>query len=435
MALKLDYKNYLLGVLVLTGTVSLFDRFVFALVLEPIKQDLQLSDSQLGLMTGIAFAAFYAIAGVPIARWADRGNRVTISAAAVGLLGITVSLCGMAGNFVQLLLVRAGVAVGEAGCQPVGQSLIADYFDRAERPRAMAIYGMYYPISMIVGYLSGGWLVETFGWRSTFILIGVPGVLIAILVKLTLREPRLAQQTAVIVEQYSFAEVLRALWQRQSFRHILMAFCVAYFFFMGSSQWLAAFFMRSHGMGSAELGAWLALTFGIFGMLGAYLGGYCATRYAANQEKLQMRALAVIMILYGLANAISYLAPNQSVALVFVAIYALLGGLTNGPIFSAIQSLVNERMRSVTVALIFLCANLIGFGLGPLALGVLSDLLNPLFGQDSLRYALVLFSPGVFWVAFHYWKAGNTIEAEIAQTESKRVNRLMSLDGAEIVIP
>ena len=150
------YKNYLLGILLLMGSVSIFERFVFALVLEPIKNDLQLSDSQLGLMTGIAFAAFYAVAGIPLARWADRGNRVTIAATAVGLVGLMVSLCGMVGSFFQMLLVRAGIAVGEAGTMPAAQSLIADYFDRSERPRAMAIYLMAYPISMIIGYLAGG---------------------------------------------------------------------------------------------------------------------------------------------------------------------------------------------------------------------------------------------------------------------------------------
>ena len=420
---ELAYKNYLLAVLVLVAAVGYFDRFVFALVLEPIKHDLHLSDTQLGLMTGIAFAAFYAVAGIPIARWADRGNRVTISATAVGLVGIMVSLCGVVGNFAQLLLVRAGVAVGEAGTVPAAHSLISDYFDRTERPRAMGFYSMSYIISMIIGYLVGGWLVEIFGWRTTFMMIGVPGVLVAILVKLTLREPRLTQQrrtqqASVIAEQPSLMEVLQVLWQQRTFRHIFLAFCISYFFILGTSQWLAAFFMRSHGMDSAELGAWLALSMGVGGLLGNYLGGYCATRFAAGREKLQMRALAFIYILYGLLTVMIYLSNSQYVALAFVAVSVLVGTLTNGPLFAAIQSLVNERIRSVTIALIFLFANLIGLGLGPLAVGVLSDLLNPMFGQESLRYTLALSSSGTLWVAVHYWKAANTIEDDIRHVES-----------------
>ena len=416
---KLAYKNYLLAVLVLVGAISVLDRFVFALVLEPIKHDLGLSDTQLGLMTGIAFSAFYAIAGVPIARWADRGNRVTISAVAVGLVGIMVSLCGMVGSFLQLLLVRAGVAVGEAGAVPTAHSLIADYFDRADRPRAMGFYAMAYIVSMIIGYLVGGWLVESFGWRTTFMMLGVPGVFAAILVKLTLREPRLTQnRSRDVAEQPSMKEVIQVLWRQRTFRHLFLVFCISYFFTMGSSQWLAAFFMRSHGMGGAELGAWLALSWGVGGLLGNYLGGYCATRFAANREKLQMRTLAFVKILYGLLSTVVFLAPNKYTALAFMAMSALVATFTNGPLFSAILSLVNERMRSVSISLIFLFANLIGLGFGPLAIGVFSDVLYPVFGQDSLRYVLAMSCLGTLWVALHYWLAAKTVEADIKAVES-----------------
>ena len=423
--LKVDYKYYLLGILTLVGVVSVFDRFVFALAMEPIKQDLDLTDSQLGLMTGIAFAAFYAIAGIPIARWADRGNRVTIVSLSIGLLGAMLSLCGLVANFFQLLLIRSGIAVGEAGSMPAIQSLLADYFDRAERPQAMAIFFMAYPISMIVGYLAGGYFVENLGWRGTFMLLGIPGVLAALLVKLTLKEPRLAPKAApqpsasAVLQQPTLAIVLKVLWKKPTFRHLLMSFCVSYFFMMGTSQWLATFFIRTHNMSAAELGGWLALSWGVFGMAGNYLGGYCATHYAAKKEGLQMRALAIVVMVYGVVNALIYLSPHQSMALFCVALSALLGTLGNGTLFSALQSLVDERMRSTTIALVFLFANLIGFGLGPLALGVMSDLLNPMFGQDSLRYALVLFSPGAIWVAIHYWKAGNTIQADIMAVEAK----------------
>lgn len=415
--LKFQYKNYLLMILMLAGVVSIFDRFVFALVLEPIKSDLDLSDSQLGLMTGIAFAAFYAIAGIPIARWADRGNRITIASLTMGLLGIMLALCGMVSNFFQLLLARAGVAVGEAGCMPTAQSLLADYFDRAERPQAMAIYFMFYPISMIAGYLVGGWLVEGFGWRTTFVILGVPGVLAAILIRLTLKEPRLAKPKQAATPQPSLAVVSKILWSKPTFRHLITAFCVAYFFQMGTSQWLAAFFMRNHNMGAAELGAWLALSWGVFGALGNYSGGYFASRYAARKETLQLRCLAVVVVLGGAANAITYLAPSQDTALLFVAAGAFLGSLANGPVFSIIQGLVSENMRSVTLAIIFMFANLIGFGLGPLAIGFVSDLLFPFFEKESLRYALALSTPGVFWIAFHFWKAGDTVELDIKNEE------------------
>ena len=426
MIKKFQYKNYMLGILVLVGVISFFDRFVFSLALEPIKQDLNLSDTQIGLMTGIGFSAFYALAGIPIARWADRGNRITISALAVGLVGVMASLCGAATNFIQLLLAKAGLAVGEAGSVPSAQSLIAEYFDREERPRAAAIYTMSYPISMIVGYLAGGFLVEGLGWRAAFLVIGVPGILVGILVKSTLKEPRLIRTSGAQI-QPPFSTVLKVLWQQKTFRNILLAFCTSYFFIMGSSQWLAAFFMRSHDMTAAELGVKLAVSWGIFGIIGNYLGGFLASRYAAKQEKLQMRALAVVMILFGVLNAFVYLPSNQNTALLFLAFSALASSLVNGVIFSAMQSLVSDNMRSVSISLVFLFANLVGMGLGPWALGVTSDLLTPTYGQDALRYALVLFCPGVLWVAFHYWKAGNTIEDDISGAELDVGNNLSGL--------
>lgn len=416
---KIDISNryYVLSALVLIGVLTLFERFIFALVMEPIKQELLLSDSQLGLLTGIAFAGFYAVAGIPLARWADRGNRVTISALSVGLVGIMVSLSGAVSNFLQLLTVRAGLAVGEAGAVPAGLSLLSDYFDRAQRPRAIAIYTMSYSISMIVGYLCGGWLVDQFGWRYTLVLVGIPGLILAVIVKLTLKEPRLSKNHMVTARQPEFTTVLKVLWARRSLRHIFFSFCIVYFFFMGTGQWLATFFIRSHSMSTVQVGAWLAMSFGAFGILGNYLGGFLASRFAARQEKIQMQALAVLVLLVGVLNAGVYLAADKYVAIIFLSISAVVGGMNNGPMFAAVQSLVVDRMRSVTMALIFLFANLIGLGLGPLALGIISDLLNPIFGDDSLRYALVAFCPGVVFVAFFYWRASHTIEQDISEVE------------------
>lgn len=414
---KFAYKNYLLSLLVLAGVFTTLERFVFSLALESIKHDLQLSDSQLGLMTGIAFAAFYAIAGIPIARWADRGNRVTIMALAVGTCSLMVSMCGIAGSFFQLLLVRAGIAVGEAGIVPTAQSVLSDYFDRAERPRAMAIFISFYTLSMVIGYLLGGGLIEYYGWRTTFIVLGVPGVLMAIIINLTLKEPRLAQPKSTTSALPSIGSVFKVLCQQRTFRQILVAFCVSYFFIMGISQWLATYLIRSHNMTPIEVGSWLALSFGLFGTLGTYLGGYYASHFAACKEKPQMRMVAIAVSCYGVANLVIYLAPSKYMVLVFIAVGAVLSGFGNGPILAAMQSLVKERMRSIAVAITFMFANLIGFGLGPLALGVISDLLNPMLGHDSLRYALAMFSPGLLWVAYLFWKIADTIEEDIRLVE------------------
>jgi len=193
---------------------------------------------------------------------------------------------------------------------------------------------------------------------------------------------------------------------------------VSYFFSLGMFSWLPTFFMRSHGMQLGEVGIWLALTIGVCGLFGTYLGGVLTSRYAAGKEALQMRAVALLMSIMALVNVMTYLPSNRYIALAFLAMAAVVATSMNGAIFSSIQSLTNDRMRSVAIALIFLLANLIGMGLGPLAVGVVSDLFAPLFGQDSLRYALVSFSPGLLWVAYHYWKSAATIEEDIRRVES-----------------
>lgn len=426
---KFKYKHYLLAVLTIVAVFNYLDRFVLSLLLEPIKQDLQLSDSQLGLLTGFAFALFYAVAGVPIARWADKGNRNTIVAVTTGLWSCMLALSALVGNFAQLLLVRMGVAVGEAGCLPPAQSWISDYFDRAERPRAIAIYFMCFPIAVIIGYLGGGWLAEQVSWRTTFLVIGLPGIFLAILVKLTLPEPRLKQKASFHSEVPPLRVVIKTLWQQRTFPHIVVAFLVAYLFGAGIFVWLPSFFIRSHGMDIGEIGAWLALTNGVCGLIGTYLGGFLSTRYAEGRESLHMRAASLSFIVASLLYMVAYISSNKYIALACIATLSFLGSLTIGVVFSAIQNLVVERMRSVAVALVFLLSNLIGAGLGPLLAGVLSDLFAPLFGQESLRYALLLLSPGYLWAAYHYWKAGNTIEEDINAIESQAI--LKNLNAIE----
>lgn len=422
--MKILYKHYMLLLLTMVAAYNYVDRLVLSLLLEDIKAELTLSDTQLGLLTGIAFSLFYAIAAIPIARWADRGNRNTIVSLTTLLWSGMVSICGMVTSFAQLLLVRVGVAVGEAGCLPPAQSLITEQYDRAERPRAMAIYWLCYPIAVIFGYLAGGWLAERFGWRDTFILMGLPGILLALIVKLTLREPRLNKDpVSDSANDYpSFKEVLVTLWQEVTFRYIVIAFCVGYFFATGLIQWLPTFFIRSHAMSVSELGTWFAISWGVFGLLGGYIGGMVTTQYAAKNESLQMRAIAVICVINGFLFVAICLSPNPYTALSLLCGVGFLANTSNGAVFSAIQSLVNDRMRSTAIALVFFIANLIGLGLGPVSLGALSDFLAPTLGEESLRYSLALFSPGYLVVAFYYWRASTTIAKSISNFDQSEVH-------------
>ena len=425
---KFQYKYYLLSLLTVVAVFNFLDRGVLALAMESIKDDFQLSDSQLGVMSGFAFALFYALAGIPVARWADRGNRNHVVALTTGLWGGMLALSGMVGNFTQLLLVRVGVAVGESGCIPPAQSLISDYFDRAERPRAMAIYWLSSPLSIILAYLGGGWLIEEFGWRLAFIIIGIPGIFLALLVKLTLREPRLKLAPngnslliggqSIKIEQESLRTVLEVLWKKPAFRHVVMGFCISIFFGSGILVWVPAFFMRTYGMESSELGVWFSIAWGVAGLFFTLIGGFLATRYAPGKECLQFKCIGVCVVLCSVFHALCYLSSNKYLALTFVSIVVgVLMPLMQAPAYAAIQSLVEERMRAVSLAFIFMLANLIGMGLGPVAVGVISDALEPSLGQESLRYALLLFSPGYLWCAVHNWKAAQTVEQEILSVE------------------
>jgi MFS family permease len=434
-----NYKHYLLIVLLVIQAFNGVDGIAMGLTAQNIKVDLHLTDTQLGFLSGIAFALFYAIMGVPIARWADRGNRVTIISLTALVWSLLVALCGVAGNFAQLLLIRIGVAVGEAGCIPPAQSLIADSFPRGDRPRAIAVYMMGANLSVIIGYFAAGWINQLYGWRVTFMALGAPGLLLAALAWTTLREPRRLEAVAAApVRRESdeiavgpsdnadvtdlsgrpsavpaLAEVCSTLWAKKTFRHLLVGFSVFYFFGYGIQQWMPAFFIRSYGLTSGEVGTWFALIVGIGGFIGTYAGGYLASHYAANNERLQLKAMACAFVFFGACFALMFVTRNRHTAFALMAIAVVGASTTNGPLFATIQTLVPSRMRAVSIAVIYMFANLIGMGLGPLTAGALSDALGPRFGVDSLRYAMLALCPGYLWLSWHLWHASETVARDL----------------------
>jgi MFS family permease len=421
------YKKYLLTVLLVVLAFNYIDRSILALSLQNIKVDLDLSDTQLGFLSGIAFSLFYAVMGVPIARWADRGNRVTIISITTALWSVTVALCGVAGNVLQLLLIRIGVAVGEAGCIPPAHSLIPDYFTRAERPRAAAIYMLGGPLSIVVGYFLAGWLNEFYGWRATFMMLGLPGVGLAALAWLTLREPRHGKSAltqpdseALSLTQPSMREVCKALWSNKTFRHLLFCFSILYFFGTGIWQWQPAYFVRSYGLQAGELGTWLALSAGVPGVLGTLAGGELASRFAARNERLQLKATAIVECGFGVIFACVFLSPNYYVAFGLLGLATMGGAMVMGPLFATIQTVVPQRMRAISIAIIYLFGNLIGMGLGPLAAGALSDAFRPWAGEESLRYALLALCPGYLWGAWHLWRGSKTVTSDLQINEAEQ---------------
>jgi MFS transporter, Spinster family, sphingosine-1-phosphate transporter len=423
-------RNYLLILLMVILAFNLLDRLALGIVLQDIKADLDLTDTQLGFLTGIAFALFYSLMGIPIARWADRGNRVTIISVTAALWSVAVAACGAAASFTQLLLIRVAVAVGEAGCIPPAHSLIADHFPRAERPRAISRYMLGIPLGLTLGYFGAGWLNELYGWRATFVILGLPGIALALLARFTLRDPRrvgasdptrtvASRPAAPSAAAPTLRDVCVTLWKKPAFRHLLISNSVWAFFGYGILQWTPAFFVRSHAMSTGELGMWFALIYGIGGAIGIYAGGEWATRVAAGNERLQLNACALSFVFFAVVAASAFLATDYHVAFAALALGSLGGNMAQGPIYAAIQSLVPSPMRAVAIALVYLFANLIGMGLGPLAVGALSDALLGSFGNESLRYALVLLCPGYFWAAWHLWRAGRTVIGDLKATQNE----------------
>lgn len=413
-----SYRYYLL---ILFATIMAFnfaDRLSLGIALQNIKADLSLSDTQLGLVTGLAFSTFYAILGVPIARWADRGNRIDILCLATLMWSAMVALTGTVGGFIQLLAVRVGVGIGDAGTSPTANSLIPDYFSRAERPRAAAIFSLYAPATIILGYWVSGWLNQHLGWREMFIAISLPGLALAALAKFTLREPRVGVElgpltaTAPTAEPPRMRDVLVTLRAKATFRHLLFCYAIMAFYGAGTMQWLPAFFIRSFGVGTAALGSWLTLVTAPLTLVTVYAGGALASRYAGRNERVQFQVIAVTCLVIGADHVLTYLSPNRYAALLFVG----LGTVTymiNGPLLAAFQTLLPPQMRATGLAIVYLFTGLIGTGLGPLAAGALSDVLEPAVGRQSLRYALLTLTPLCLWGAWHMWLASRTVSADL----------------------
>jgi MFS transporter, Spinster family, sphingosine-1-phosphate transporter len=420
------YRSYLLVVLTAILAASLIDRMVLGLALQDIKSDLDLSDTQLGILNGIAYSVFFSLMGVPISRWADRGNRVLLVSLTTATWSIAVAASAIAGNFAHLLLSRIGTAVGEAGCHPPVHSLVPDYYPRGERPRAMARYLLGGPIGIMIGYFAGGWLNELYGWRKTFLIIAVPGLVLAVLAACTLKDPRRSSSiegsarapTGQKASPESFRGAVRVLTASRTVRQMLFSWLVWCFSSWGMLQWLPAFLVRAHGLTSGEIGTWLAVVNGGGGLVATWLGGEWASRYAANNERLQLSVGAMLLLGSVVFYLIALLSPNHYLVMGAIAAGVFAQTALSAPIVATSQTLMPAHMRATGLALIIVLPMFVGMGFGPSTVGFLSDALLPWAGAESLRYALLLICPGWAWAAWHLWRARDSVLREIAHVQS-----------------
>jgi len=412
---SLSVRNYALGILVIVYTFNFIDRNILSILLQSIKTDLNLSDTSLGLLSGFAFAAFYATLGIPIAKYADRGNRRNLISISLAIWSLMTALSGLAQNFLHLLLARIGVGIGEAGCSPPAHSMISDYFPANKRSTALGIYSLGIPFGIMFGLFAGGWIDEMFGWRAAFFIVGVPGILIAIIFRFTVKEPTRGQAEGKVASdiQPTIYETVSYLLRKKSFRHLAFAASLAAFVGYGGINWLPSFFQRSYGMASSDVGWYLGLILGLPGGLGIFLGGYLSDYFGSRDVRWSLWVAAIAMGITAPLYYLVYLSPTANTSLLWLIIPIALGNFYQAATFSQTQGVVELKMRSVAAAILLFIINIIGLGFGPSAVGILSDILQSEYGKESLRYSLLIFASLKIWCAFHYYMAGRYLKDDL----------------------
>lgn len=418
-----SYRIYVLGLLLAVYLFNFLDRQILSVLLEAIKQEFHFTDTQLGLLGGMAFALFYSTLGIPIAWLADRYNRRNIIGIAMALWSAMTAVCGLATGFASLFLARVGVGVGEAGGMPPSYSLVSDYFPPERRGTALAVLGMGVPLGVLVGFLVGGWVNEFFGWRAAFMTVGVPGIILALILRFTLREPPRGQFDTQ--KQHgpapSFLSTVRYLWQRPACRHLTLAASLYGLAGWGAGIWQPSFFMRLHGMGSGEAGTWLAFVFGLSGATGSMLGGIVGDRlFKATGDARWYMWLSAGGIFFGIPFVfLVYLWPTPIPALLFLIVPTIFGHMYMGPVMAMLLGIAGAQRRALASAAYGLIINLVAMGIGPLLVGISSDHLLPRYGDESLRYSiLTVVVVATSWAAVHFLFSNKTLREDLAAAEA-----------------
>lgn len=404
------YPHYVLAMLFVAYVFNFVDRQIVSILAEPIRKDLGLSDTQLGVLAGTAFALFYATLGIPIARLADLWVRRHIIAIGLALWSAMTAASGLAGSFAQMLAARVGVGIGEAALSPPAHSLLSQYFPPERRATALGIYSMGIHVGILFGVLAGGWLEQVWGWRNAFVVVGLPGVALAVLLWLTVREPPPTSHEAAPPVR----EVVRYLWALRSFRHLSLATGLVAFAGYAFASWAPTFLRRVHAMQGGEIGTKYGLALGLGGALGSLLAGLLADRLGRLDRRwwLWIPACATVG---PLPFTLAFLyARDVNTALALLGPGLVVAAMYQGPVFSTVQTLAQERMRAVASGVLLFVINLIGLGLGPPTVGWLNDHVFAERGAAAVRDSLagVLAAAGV-WSLVHFLLGARHLRADL----------------------
>lgn len=410
----------MLWTLLVVYILNFLDRQIVNILAEPIKQELGLSDTLLGLLAGPAFAVFYAVLGIPIARYADRTttNRAWLISVSLAVWSAMTAVCGLAQNFWQLLLARIGVGVGEAGCTPAAHSLISDTVPPEKRASAIAFYGMGVPIGSLLGLIIGGVVNDLYGWRVALMLVGLPGLLLAALLPLLMKEPRrlglaAGEKVAPQAAALPMREAITEIFGSKAYLYIFIAASVTAFLSYGKGLWTISFFIRSHGLSTTEAGLSMAVALGLAGVIGTWLGGKMADVFGKRDKKHLLTFPAYGMAIAAPILFLGYWAGDWRLAVALLIVPTILNAAYYGPAYACVQGLVRPQARAMAASIMLFGQNLIGLGLGPFVFGVLSDALQPAAGAESVRWVLY----GAAWLglipALFFWRASLHLKAEM----------------------
>jgi predicted MFS family arabinose efflux permease len=408
------YRAYVLAMLVLVYTFNFIDRQIVAILAVPIKAELHLSDSQLGLMGGLAFALLYTTLGIPIARLADRGSRTWIMTDALALWSAMSAACGLAHSFVQLFLARLGVGIGEAGGVAPAYSLICDFFPQHQRARALGAYSFGIPLGSAAGVIIGGVIASQVSWRVAFFAVGLAGLLIAPLFRLTVREPPRGafDGSSAPPPQSSFVSVVRVLRRKRSFWALALGGAASSMMGYGMFFWAPSFMVRSFALGVLQASLGFGAIVLIGGVIGIWLGGAAADRFGGRRKAAYALVPAIAFVATTPFYVAGVLSTTLWIAVALLLVPTALGLAWLGPVLSAVQHIVPHNMRVTASAIFLFINNLIGIGLGLPLIGGLSDAMHVRFGSESLRYAIVAGSGFYLIAAGFLWLASRRLQAD-----------------------
>jgi predicted MFS family arabinose efflux permease len=398
-----SYLGYALVLLAVVNVVNYMDRSIIGVLIQPMKADLALSDTQVGLMTGFAFALFYAIAGIYLAHLADIHNRVRIMAWCVAIWSAMTALSGAAQNFTHLLVARVGVGIGEASVIPTANAMIADYHRPERRAFALAVFTAGSMTGVMAGSLLGGWVAETWSWRWAFVIAALPGIPLALLVRYTLRDPvRGGSDPAGNAPPVAFGAAMRMILQNRAVLLLIAGFAFIVFMLFGVITWFPAFLVRVHGMTLSQVGTLFGLAMGLGTIVGAVGGGWLASVLTARDLGWLTRLPPWLLFLMWPLYELAIYAPSGEQALIIVALVAAVGGAAYGPALAALQTALPANARAKGAALNGFVGSLVGIGGGPLAVGMLSDHFAPALGEAAaLQQGLAIaVCAGLFGVVF-----------------------------------